>query len=600
MRKLLILAVMFCPAAFGYASFSGFCEQGGVKVTVAGQTSPLTFMQSYPNLNQSAAGPHVTVYLPGTTTKPGNIYSDNSGTVLANPFPCTTAGQFLFFADNGLYDVLFSGTGITPFTRGSMQGIDPNTVAYIASQCSGLSGDAAACINTALAASPTYGTVQLPPGTYTISSATITIPTTVCLKGSGQANTTVSSSGAFAAVTILNAASACLADIAVRSARDGILIAETGATCNSNISTCAQYDRIENVTVSSWGSTYAGIHVTSTTCCVYNPIFDNVNVLGPGAAPSVATRSDYLFDGTSGFTLFTDMKNGRITNGFRGLNLLNFQQGRIDGLEVDGITNDTMGAGGGTAVALNCGAGCAYNDFKLIYEGLGSGGNIDINASFDAASYSNWLTSIGFVAANTSRLVDNGTINCLWGAGGGGAVPDYCLTPRSFGNVTIPSTYVFSMPGVINNQFIVNGGQTSDQLSGVGCLMCIQAPNTNFGYPLAMMADSSGRGISMVTQGFSAAGTTGTTMLMSPSAGIIYAGTGGTVGLPLPFNSGLSIDQSGSGVFFASLGTPANGTIRYCKNCKNVIDDSVAAGAACAGSGSGAVARRENGHWACN
>lgn len=53
-------------------------------------------------------------------------------------------------------------------------------------------------------------------------------------------------------------------------------------------------------------------------------------------------------------------------------------------------------------------------------------------------------------------------------------------------------------------------------------------------------------------------------------------------------------------VTFATLGSPVNGVEYYCSDCKNVIDDSAVAGAACASSGSGAIARRENGHWACN
>jgi hypothetical protein len=51
---------------------------------------------------------------------------------------------------------------------------------------------------------------------------------------------------------------------------------------------------------------------------------------------------------------------------------------------------------------------------------------------------------------------------------------------------------------------------------------------------------------------------------------------------------------------FASLGSPTNGTEYYCSDCKNVIDNAATAGAACANTGSGAVSRRENGHWACN
>lgn len=42
---------------------------------------------------------------------------------------------------------------------------------------------------------------------------------------------------------------------------------------------------------------------------------------------------------------------------------------------------------------------------------------------------------------------------------------------------------------------------------------------------------------------------------------------------------------------FATLGTPANGAIVYCSDCTSVNP--------CAGSGSGALAKRENGAWNC-
>lgn len=55
---------------------------------------------------------------------------------------------------------------------------------------------------------------------------------------------------------------------------------------------------------------------------------------------------------------------------------------------------------------------------------------------------------------------------------------------------------------------------------------------------------------------------------------------------------------------FASLPTAGaaipNGAMVYCSDCQNVVNNSATAGAVCAASGNGAVARRENGHWACN
>jgi hypothetical protein len=45
-------------------------------------------------------------------------------------------------------------------------------------------------------------------------------------------------------------------------------------------------------------------------------------------------------------------------------------------------------------------------------------------------------------------------------------------------------------------------------------------------------------------------------------------------------------------VLFAALGTPSNGVIKYCSNCT--------VASPCAGSGTGALAKRLNGVWVCN
>lgn len=116
MRRLVLLLLLCAPAAFPYASYSGWCEQGGTKVTVAGQLSVGYIQQSYPNFTQSGAGPSVTVYATGTTNKL-TLYSDAAGTPLGNPFPCTATGQYQFFSLSVVADILFSGTGISSFTR---------------------------------------------------------------------------------------------------------------------------------------------------------------------------------------------------------------------------------------------------------------------------------------------------------------------------------------------------------------------------------------------------------------------------------------------------------------------------------------------------
>lgn len=61
--------------------------------------------------------------------------------------------------------------------------------------------------------------------------------------------------------------------------------------------------------------------------------------------------------------------------------------------------------------------------------------------------------------------------------------------------------------------------------------------------------------------------------------------------------TGISISGSGgivwnAGTPFASLGTPGNGTIKYCANCTIANP--------CNSGGTGALAKRLNGAWVCN
>ena len=67
------------------------------------------------------------------------------------------------------------------------------------------------------------------------------------------------------------------------------------------------------------------------------------------------------------------------------------------------------------------------------------------------------------------------------------------------------------------------------------------------------------------------------------------------------FNSTGTLTQNVS-VVFASLGTPANGTIDYCSDCAPTTPatcPATKASCVCAGSGTGALAVRLNGVWDC-
>jgi len=74
---------------------------------------------SYFNAILSSAGAPIlatiTVYLPGTDTKP-TIYADVDGSVVKdNPLQTDSYGRFQFFASSGYYDIEISGIGITTY-----------------------------------------------------------------------------------------------------------------------------------------------------------------------------------------------------------------------------------------------------------------------------------------------------------------------------------------------------------------------------------------------------------------------------------------------------------------------------------------------------
>lgn len=90
------------------AKYQGIAGKGGKLVKTSTVTS-YKLEETYPLCT-------IDVYLTGTTTH-ANIYSDNTETVKANPFFAGSDASYFFYADNGRYDIKFSGTGIvTPFT----------------------------------------------------------------------------------------------------------------------------------------------------------------------------------------------------------------------------------------------------------------------------------------------------------------------------------------------------------------------------------------------------------------------------------------------------------------------------------------------------
>lgn len=167
--------MIFCSIGFGRAKYQGIAGKGG-KVVKTSTTISYKLNETYPSCT-------VTVYKTGTLTL-APIYSNNSGSVKANPFTADSSAGYFFYADNGRYDVKFSGTGIvTPFTVSDVVLSDltePFNVLNFGAACNGVT-DTFVSINStisAIVATGHIGKLQLPQGLPCLVSD-ITIPSTV-------------------------------------------------------------------------------------------------------------------------------------------------------------------------------------------------------------------------------------------------------------------------------------------------------------------------------------------------------------------------------------------------------------------------------------
>lgn len=98
----------------------GYVERGGNTVTTDGRVSTTNVQKSFPLAT-------VEVFNAGTST-PSTIFSDEGGTPKTNPFTADNDGHWFFWADQGRYDVQFSGAGIpSPFTLFGLETIISTT-----------------------------------------------------------------------------------------------------------------------------------------------------------------------------------------------------------------------------------------------------------------------------------------------------------------------------------------------------------------------------------------------------------------------------------------------------------------------------------------
>lgn len=121
------------PALCARQRYQNWCQQGGQAVTTSGINSTTLVQRSFQVCT-------VTVYAAGSTTLK-TLYSDDSGTSLANPFSNQdqTDGIFYFYTDNARVDIKIAATGLTTYTLGDVEILDSQGNSFFVSTTNGTS-----------------------------------------------------------------------------------------------------------------------------------------------------------------------------------------------------------------------------------------------------------------------------------------------------------------------------------------------------------------------------------------------------------------------------------------------------------------------------
>lgn len=170
---LLLVWILSPAAASARQRLSGSCEQGGAGITLGESGS------SGAKSTRDFAACTVTVYV-AATTRLAQIYSDSNGSTKSNPFVASPTEPWYFYADNGRYDVKFSGGGLSgPLMISNYVLLDPSDSqtggTYFADQFPGVDPtgetDSTAGLQAAInKAESSHADLYFRPGTYRISA----------------------------------------------------------------------------------------------------------------------------------------------------------------------------------------------------------------------------------------------------------------------------------------------------------------------------------------------------------------------------------------------------------------------------------------------
>lgn len=184
-RILMGLALLLCLnyAVEARQKLQGIVGMAGRSIDVGEAGAASHAIKTFP-------GSTVTVFIAGTDTL-ATIYTDESGIPKANPFSADHAtAAWSFYADNGSYDIHFSGAGITaPLIQSNVKATDPSEVFNVRNY--GAKGKGTIDDTTAIQAAVKEiaavngGKLYFPSGTYLVSNK-ISLPSGIVIEGTNS------------------------------------------------------------------------------------------------------------------------------------------------------------------------------------------------------------------------------------------------------------------------------------------------------------------------------------------------------------------------------------------------------------------------------
>jgi hypothetical protein len=546
---------------------------------------PMPKLQFFDQNGIPLAGGFIYTYAAGTTT-PLATYTDSTGSV-ENPNPVVLdAGGFasiwlgpsaykivaqnalgvqVWSQDNvsnlallvksgqngaALVSYTAAGTGAVSRTVGSKLGDTVSVLDF------GAAGNGSADDTLHLQAAINYACtvnadVYFPRGTYK-TTATLAGCSNQIIQGDGMGATTINYTGAGDAFAWTDASRFTLRDLSVSSAGNALHVIGK--------SSLPVYPIFERVEITGFGATATGILFDIQGASdIFFPLIRDCVINGGSPAPNVGTRTGISFlstnPGAGYVTVQPQISGGRILNVQTGISISNAVQQVVDAqTEFDGITTNSSGTGTGIAVHFLSGA---YYDLFTDAR-FEANPAIDKYFVFDSGATNNLVRGVFSAVTSNTVITDAGTNNGWYGTDGSGGAG----TGTNLNKLPWPITFtspitiqgLAALSGGFNWSGTATGPTPADSMfnfgsfpnatarNGVNVAAILAAPNSAWGYPLALVGDSNHKALWFLSQNYNAATNTGSAVSLQDDGHITATTSGSSTTGTLDFSQ-LQIDS---------------------------------------------------------